>query len=209
MGQVLDNRLKPTPPFYYKEVDLFGPFNIRDTVKRRTCGKAFGVIFKCLVTRVVYLDLTEGYSTNDFLTTLPRFTSIRGYPNIMFSDNGPQFKLASKKIKKYTEDWNVKDIHKFGTSEGMDCVLNASDAPWQNSVSESLIKAVKRGLCMVIGDFILTFGNLRAAMFIISNLMIERPIVVKPGFCLELGTYLCPNDLPLGRSRSKWMLCIK
>ena len=30
--------------------------------------------------------------------------------------------------------------------------------------------------------------------------MNERPIGTKPGFSLELGSYLCPNDLLLGRS---------
>ena len=121
----------------------------------------------------------------------------------MFSDNGPQFKLASKEIKKYTEDWNVKDVHKFRTSEGMVWFFNTSDAPWQNGVSESLIKSVKRSLCMVIGDYILTFGELQSAMFIIANLMNERPIGLKPGFSLELGTYPFPNDLLLGRTSSK------
>ena len=33
--------------------------------------------------------------------------------------------------------------------------------------------------------------------------MNERPIGVKPGFTLELGTYLCPNDLLLGRASVK------
>ena len=45
MGQVMEERLKPIPAFYYTALDLFGPFTIRDAVKRRTHGKAFGVIF--------------------------------------------------------------------------------------------------------------------------------------------------------------------
>ena len=69
MGQVFSKRLKPAPPFYHTAVDLFGPFAIKDTVKRKTHGKGYGVIFNCLVTRTVHLDLTEGYSAHDFLTT--------------------------------------------------------------------------------------------------------------------------------------------
>lgn len=80
MGQVRTERLKPAPPFYHTAVDLFGPLKIRDTVKKRTYGKTFGVIFNCLVTRAVYLDLAEGYSIDDFLTTFQRFISIRGTP---------------------------------------------------------------------------------------------------------------------------------
>ena len=46
----------------------------------------------------------------------------------------------------------------------------------------------------------LTFGELQTAFFNVANLMNGRPIGVKPGFDLELGSYLCPNDLLLGRS---------
>lgn len=43
-GLLLD-RLRPSTAFYYTAVDLFGPFTIRDPVKERTHGNAFGVIF--------------------------------------------------------------------------------------------------------------------------------------------------------------------
>ncbi|XP_063603426.1 uncharacterized protein LOC134779294 [Penaeus indicus] len=189
MGQVRAERMKPAPPFYHTAVDLFGPLTIRDSVKKRTHGKAFGIIFNCLVTRAVYLDLAMGYSTDDFLTTFQRFIAIRGAPKFMYSDRGTQLISASKKIES------------IGEKEGVTWIFNMpSDAPWYNGVSEALIKSVKRSICVSIGDSILTFGELQTALFCIANLMNERPIGLKPGFSLELGSYLCPNDLLLGRS---------
>lgn len=189
MGQVRAERLKPAPPFYHTAVDLFGPFTIKDTVKRRTRSKAYGVIFNCLVTRAVYLDLAEGYNTEDFLTTFQRFIAIRGAPKFMYSDKGTQLMSASKRLKN------------IGREEGVTWSFNRpSDAPWYNGASESLIKSVKRCLCITIGESILTFGDLQTAMFSVSNMINERPIGVKPAFNLELGSYLCPNDLLLGRS---------
>jgi hypothetical protein len=47
-------------------VDLFGPFTINDTVKGRTHGKAYGVLFNCMSSRAVYVDLAEGYDTSHF-----------------------------------------------------------------------------------------------------------------------------------------------
>ena len=189
MGQVRTERLKPAPAFYHTAVDLFGPLTIRDTIKKRTHGRAFGVIFNCLVARAVYLDLAEGYSTDDFLTTFRRFIAIRGAPKFMYSDKGTQLISASKKIES------------IGEKEGVTWIFNIpSDAPWYNGASEALIKSVKRGLCIAIGDSVLNFGELQTALFGIANLMNERPIGTKPGFSLEMGTYLCPNDLLLGRS---------
>lgn len=56
---------------------------------------------------------------------------------------------------------------------------------------------------MIIGCCIVTFSDLQTVFFEIANLMNERPIRVKPGMDIELGTYLCPNDLLLGRASSR------
>lgn len=47
MGQVMSDRLQPSRPFFHTAIDLFGPFDIKDTVKKRTKGKSYGIIFNC------------------------------------------------------------------------------------------------------------------------------------------------------------------
>lgn len=129
----------------------YGPFTIKYTVKRRTHGKAFGVIFNCLITRAVYLDLAEGYSTVDFfLNTFKRIIALRGAPKFMYSDRGSQLISAGK------------EIEKFASKETVTWKYNKpSDAHWYNGDSESLIKSVERGLCITIGDSMLMFGELQ------------------------------------------------
>lgn len=73
---------------------------------------------------------------------------------------------------------------------------------WQNGVSESLIRLVKRGLCVSIFESVFILGELQTALFNVANLINERPIGMKPGSDLDLGTYLSPNDLLLGRVSS-------
>ena len=204
MGQVTEERMKPASPFRHTALDLFGPFTIRDTVKRRIRGKAFEVIFTCLVTRAVHLDIAEGNSTTDFLATLRRRTSIRGFPQTLHSDNGTQLMMANKILKGVVKDWNMKEITNFGVSQGMRWHFNkAADAPWYNDCCESLIRLVKQGLIRIIGDSILTFGELQTVLYEVANLMNERPIGVKPGNCIDLGTYLCPNEKILGRASTR------
>ena len=62
MGKLPEERLKPAPPWSSTSIDLFGPFNIRGEVKKRTIGKAYGVLFNCLATRAVHVDLSPDYS---------------------------------------------------------------------------------------------------------------------------------------------------
>ena len=42
MGNLPKERLKPAPPWYHTSIDLFGPFTIRDAVKKRTTSKRMG-----------------------------------------------------------------------------------------------------------------------------------------------------------------------
>ena len=51
-----------------------------------------------------------------------------------------------------------------------------------------------------MGDSVLPYADLQTILFQIANRLNDRPIGMKPGYDLELGQYLCPNDLLLGRS---------
>ncbi|XP_068247848.1 uncharacterized protein [Palaemon carinicauda] len=199
MGQVAQERLRPTPPFYHTSLDLFGPITIRDTVKRRTYGKAYGVIFNCLVSRAVYVDLAESYDTKGFLTVFQRFITIRGYPKTIHSDLGSQLVAACKELR-----LDKSKLQKYGASGGTTWIFyKSADAPWQNGCSEALIKSVKRAVLIAIGDSKLTFGEMKTVLFEVGDLLNSTPIGIKPGSDCELGSYLCPNDLILGRASSK------
>ncbi|XP_068229339.1 uncharacterized protein [Palaemon carinicauda] len=137
MGQVAQERLRPTPLFYHTSLDLFGPNTIRDTVKRRTYGKAYGVIFNFLVSQAVYVDLAESYDTKGFLAVFQRFITIRGYPRTIHSDLGSQLVAACKELR-----LDKSKLQKYGASGGTTLIFNKfADAPWQNGCSEALIKS--------------------------------------------------------------------
>lgn len=59
---------------------------------------------------------------------------------------------------------------------------------------------MKRGISISIGNKVLSYADLQTVMFEIANLINQRPIGIKPGSDLDLGSYLCPNDLLLGRA---------
>lgn len=85
-------RLDPnTPPFYYTSCDYFGLYNVN--IGRNKQTKHYGVIFTCLNTRAVHLELAVDLSTMEFM---PRFFAIRGQPAFMMSDNGSQIVGAER-----------------------------------------------------------------------------------------------------------------
>ena len=200
MGVLPDDRLKPSPPFYTTGCDLFGPIQIKDTVKKRTTMKCYGVIFTCFTTRAVYLDVTTGYDTDSFLMVVRRFFSIRGCPKTIKSDFGSQLVSAGKDLKEYINNIDINELTKFGSKIGFNWdTIKSADAPWLNGCTERLIKSVKKCIMSTIGDNVLPFQELQTVLFECANIMNGRPIGVKDSD----HSFFCPNDLLLGRSTNK------
>ena len=98
---------KPDKPFRLTGVDYAGPYSI---LKYRGRGaktiKGYIVIFICLNTKAVHLELVSGYSSDDFLAAFRRFTSTRGPCSRLYSDQGTTFVGANSELKElyYIDD---------------------------------------------------------------------------------------------------------
>ena len=194
-------RLKPSPPFFNVMIDYFGPFTISGEVQKRVRGKCYGVLFTCLSVRAVYIDVACDYSTQGFMMVLRRFSSIRGWPNVFYSDRGTQLVGASKELTDVISnlDWNkIKDsTRKDGKVS--EWKFSPADAPWYNGAAEALIKSAKRALNAAIGENVLRFSEMQTCFFEASQLINQRPIGTHPSHP-DNGVYLSPNDLLLGRA---------
>ena len=191
-------RLKPSPPFFYICVDYFGPFTIKGEVQKRVRGKGYGVIFTCLTSRAIHLELASNYSTDGFLQVLRKFASIRGWPRKLFSDQGSQLKGASKELQDTVRNLSWDEIKKYGHEHGTEWSFSPGDAPWYNGTAESLIKTVKGALLTAVGEQIMSFSELQTCLYEAAQLVNQRPIGIK--FIGQNQTYLSPNDLLLGRA---------
>ena len=81
MADLPTDRLEDTHPFQSVGLDCFGHFYINQGKATRnspaTC-KIWVVIFVCLPSRAIHLELLEGLDTSSFINALSRFSSIRG-----------------------------------------------------------------------------------------------------------------------------------
>ena len=77
---------------------------------------------------------------------LRRFVSIRGYPSKLYKDNETQPVAANKEFKKVVKDLDSKSLQQFGVTQGLRWIFTSADAPWQNGISEALIKSVKTAI---------------------------------------------------------------
>ena len=133
---------------------------------------------------------------------LMRFVSLRGYPAKMISDNGIQLTAANEELKKVVAYWDWDELAAFSATKGMEWKFLPADVPWQNGTSEALVKSVKKAITVAVGESVMTVSELQTVCYEAANLVNERPVGRHPT-SPEDGTYLCPNDLLLGRSTSR------
>jgi hypothetical protein len=69
-------------------MDHFGSFAVYPTRKGRRAEKRWGLLFFCLVTRAVHLEVVEYADVESFLLAYGRFTALRGTPKEVFCDLG-------------------------------------------------------------------------------------------------------------------------
>jgi len=201
MGPLPEDRMKPAPAWSYTSLDIFGPYEIKGETNKRSRSKGYGIIFNCMLSRAVHLDLANDYSTDAFLLAVKRFISIRGCPKKMRSDHGSQIVAASEELKQILQQHKVEKLHQAALDYKFEWTFSSPDAPWQNGCSEALIKSTKKALSLAIGAQVLTFSEMQTTLFEVANLVNERPIGKHPTNP-EDGSYLCSNELLLGRAIS-------
>jgi hypothetical protein len=59
-------------------VDLFGPIEYQQHMKKRQVGKGWGVVFVCTTTSALHVEFMDTYSTDSFLMALRQFMGLRG-----------------------------------------------------------------------------------------------------------------------------------
>ena len=115
MADLPKDRLTPSPPFSYVGVDAFGPWPV---TFRRTRGgvsqsKRWALLFACLVTRAIHLEVIEELSSSSFINAWRRFIALRGPVRQVRSDRGTNFVGATQDlsmIAQFVEDRNVQNF---------------------------------------------------------------------------------------------------
>ena len=198
MAPLPKERLTPGPPFNNTMLDLFGPISIRGEVQKRTTGKAYGVLFTDMVSRAVHIEGVFGYDSGSFLMALKRFVSLRGWPQLIYSDPGSQLVGAEKEVADAWANMDKSAIQKAGTEHGTEWRFGPADSPWHQGAEKALIKSVKRCMKFSVANKSLTASEFSTACYEVSNMINERPLGTMPSDDSEISI-LTPNCLLIGR----------
>ena len=140
----------------------------------------YGVIFTCLNTRAVHLEMAVDCSTMDFLQVLRRSFFIRGYPKLMLSDNGSQIIRTTRELREMVQGFSKDQLNDHCAERGIEWKFTIPASPHQNGCTEALVKTCKGALKRAIGEQTLTPLELYTCLLEVENLVNQRPISREP-----------------------------
>ena len=162
MADLPVDRVSPElPPFTQVGVDYFGPIDVK---QGRSTVKRYGVIFTCLASRAVHLEVAHSLDTDACINALRRFICRRGQEKEMRSDNGTNFVSSNRELKEALQALNQGKIQKSLLQEEIKWTFNPPHGAHHGGAWERLIQQVKKALYSVLKQQTLNDETLQTAM---------------------------------------------
>jgi len=193
-----DVRVSEDPPFTHTGLDFAGPlmFKLNCSNRDSPTEKAYVCLFTCASTRGVHLELTRSLTVEDFLLAFRRFTSRRGVPAVLISDNAKTFKASSREITKIARS---AELSHYLTDNRIKWTFIVERAPWWGGFWERLIQSVKKSLRKVIGRGIFDFEQLRTIIVEVESIVNARPLTYLHDDTEGISYTLSPSHFMYGR----------
>ena len=185
----------------YTGLDFLGPLLIINR-KDKTVEKTYCLLWTCLSTRAVHLELCRNLTVAEFLMCFRRFSNRKSLPSLLLSDNASTFKSSSYEIRKLRSSEKVRTEL---PNQRVTWQNVTEKAAWFGGAWERLVRSVKRFIKKTIGKTSLDFMELFTLIVEIESILNARPLTFvysdsDSDICLSYP--LTPADLIYGRCLS-------
>lgn len=189
-------RVSRSSPFQFVGLDYLGPIYVKGESEMK---KVWVCLFTCLTVRAVHLEWVTDLTAVQFLSCMRRFVSRRGKPDLIISDNAPQFKLVNTALNKQWRQMFIdREVLNYVAMEGIKWSYTTALAPWQGGFYERLVGMVKRSLRKAVGRKHFTLEQLVTLLVEIEAVLNSRPLTYvyedfESGFILTPAHFLVIN----------------
>ena len=180
MAELPDDRVEPAPPFSNCAVDYFGPLIIKEGRKEL---KRYGVLFTCMASRAIHIEVAATLETDSFISALRRFICRRGPIRQLRSDQGTNFVGARRELKEALDELNHVKIRSELQRHNCDWFvfnMNVPSASHMGGVWERQIRSVRNVLAALLqsNGSQLNEESLRTLLCEVEAIVNSRPLTV-------------------------------
>jgi hypothetical protein len=146
MANLPTDRMEEEAPFTYCGVDYFGPWHIKEGRKEL---KRYGVVFTCLSSRAIHLEVAKTLETDSFINVLRCFLARRGPIRQLRCDQGTNLVGARNELRDMLKQMNQNEVRQFLLKRECDWFefkLNTPTASHAGGVWERMIRTVRNVL---------------------------------------------------------------
>ncbi|PFX24881.1 hypothetical protein AWC38_SpisGene10528 [Stylophora pistillata] len=203
MSDLPEDRLESTPPFTYCAVHYFGPFAVKNG---HTELKRYGVLFTCLASRAIHLEIANSLETDSFLNALRRFISRRGPICQLRSDQGTNFVGARKELTQALAEMDQEKLKTTLLEEQCDWFSFKMNVPAASHMGGAWERQI-RSVCNVLSSLFQDNGkqlddeSLRTLMCEAEAIVNSRPLTVNQLADPDSPSPLTPNHLLTMKSK--------
>ncbi|XP_055591310.1 uncharacterized protein LOC129743352 [Uranotaenia lowii] len=180
MGQLPRPRVNPSAAFSHTGVDLCGPFHVLPSQRAKSKLTVYACIFVCFSTKAVHLEVVESQSTGAFIAAMIRFVSVRGRPEVIYSDNGRNFVGASRELAELLKVYNTElfqhEIVGMAAEEGIRFSFIPPRSPNFGGLWEANIKVAKRLFTAAAQGSSFNILELQTVFYQVAAIMNSRPL---------------------------------
>ncbi|KAH7668219.1 integrase core domain protein, partial [Aphelenchoides avenae] len=139
--------------------------------------KVWGVIFTCMATRAVHLEVTHSQSAEHLMRAMHRFMCCRGHPSSVTWDNAPSIILVNRALAEMWKSTMADPVMQvYARSHGIEWHFITPESPWQGGFYERLIRSVKHCLTASIGRRRLEFSDFTRLLARVAHTLNCRPL---------------------------------
>ena len=142
------DHVSPASPFSYVELDVLGPWQIcaRRTRGGFTHSKRWAILFVCMSTRAIHIEVIESMDTSSFINALRRFLAIRGSVIQLRSDCGTNFIGVRNELQAVRNPSDANAVRSYLLKEGCEWLFNPPHASHAGGAWERMIGVTRRVL---------------------------------------------------------------
>ena len=182
------------PPITNSGIDYFGRFYV---VVKHSTEKRWGLLFTCLKTRALHIEVVNSLDTSSCVMGIKRFIARRGTPQVLWAENETNFTGAEKELSACFKALNQRTIASKLSQKGIKWQFKPPSSPHHGASWKRMVRSVKRTFYAVIGNRRLTDKLLQTTFCPVKMTHNNRPLASVSNDPLEMNA-ITPNNFLLG-----------